>query len=120
MTAISPNPQRPESTGRFLGNGRTCDEPVHFDCERIETIVFERAADVSTAIAREIAGLIRARHAEGRSCVLGLATGSTPTQVYGELVRMHREEGLSFANVVTFNLDEYWPMPPEALQSYRR
>ena len=93
---------------------------MHFDCERIETIVFERAADVSVAIAREIAELIRARQAENRPCVLGLATGSTPTQVYGELVRMHREEGLSFANVVTFNLDEYWPMPPEALQSYRR
>ena len=120
MTAISPRSEPPESVHRFVGNGRTCDAPVHFDCERIETIVFERAADVSVAIAREIAELIRVRRSEDRACVLGLATGSTPTQVYGELVRMHREEGLSFANVVTFNLDEYWPMPPEALQSYRR
>ncbi len=130
MTATKPKPiadlQPASSTGeksvvgRYVANGRTCDAPVHFDTERIETMVFERAADVSVAIAREIAALIRERQASGDACVLGLATGSTPTQVYGELVRMHREEGLSFANVVTFNLDEYWPMRPEALQSYRR
>ena len=130
MTATKPKPiadlQPASSTGeksvvgRYVANGRTCDAPVHFDTERIETMVFERAADVSVAIAREIAALVRERQASGDACVLGLATGSTPTQVYGELVRMHREEGLSFANVVTFNLDEYWPMRPEALQSYRR
>lgn len=56
----------------------------------------------------------------GSPCVLGLATGSTPMHVYRELVRLHKEEGLSFANVVTFNLDEYYPMQPAALQSYRR
>ena len=43
----------------------------------------------------------------GRPCVLGLATGSTPKQVYRHLVRIHREEGVSFQHVVTFNLDEY-------------
>lgn len=130
MTAIEPNSptdrgQNPPSDetgggGRYIANGQACDAPVHFDVERIETIVFERAADVSIAIAQEIAALIRAREAVGARCVLGLATGSTPTQVYGELIRMHRDEKLSFANVVTFNLDEYWPMKPEALQSYRR
>ena len=50
----------------------------------------------------------------------GLATGSTPVNVYAELVRMHRDEGLSLANVVTFNLDEYFPMQPDCLQSYVR
>ena len=54
----------------------------------------------------------------GRRCVLGLATGSTPTHVYRELVRMHRAGQLSFANVATFNLDEYCGLPPEDLQSY--
>ena len=49
-----------------------------------------------------------------------IATGSTPTGVYDELVRLHKEEGLSFRNVVTFNLDEYWPMQPHELQSYHR
>ena len=106
--------------GQYVSNGQACDVPVHFEVEKIQTIVFGRAADVSVAIAKEIATLIRARQAGGARCVLGLATGSTPTQVYGELVRMHRTEGLSFENVVTFNLDEYWPMKPEALQSYRR
>ena len=88
--------------------------------ERIPTKVHARASDVSVAVAGEIADLIRARATQGMNCVLGLATGSTPTRVYDELVRMHREEGLSFANVVTFNLDEYYPMNPGELQSYRR
>lgn len=52
--------------------------------------------------------------------MLGLATGSTPTGVYAELIRLHKQEGLSFKNVITFNLDEYFPMPPRELQSYNR
>jgi glucosamine-6-phosphate deaminase len=74
----------------------------------------------SAAVAGQIAELIRTRAAEGRPCVLGLATGSSPTRVYEELVRLHREEGLSFQNVVSFNLDEYYPMAPDSLQSYVR
>jgi glucosamine-6-phosphate deaminase len=88
--------------------------------ERIDCRIFKHAGEASRAVAAEIATLIRSRHAENRSCVLGLATGSTPTGVYAELVRMHREEGLSFRNVVTFNLDEYYPMQPDELQSYVR
>ena len=88
--------------------------------ERTPTRVFARATEGSATVAREIADLIRAKAAKGERCVLGLATGSTPTGVYDELVRLHREEGLSFANVVTFNLDEYWPMQPHELQSYHR
>ncbi|MEM9185717.1 MAG: glucosamine-6-phosphate deaminase [Planctomycetota bacterium] len=88
--------------------------------EQIPCRVFHHARDASRAVAEQIAALIRGRAAEGRPCVLGLATGSTPTGVYNELVRMHREEGLSFQDVVTFNLDEYYPMRPEELQSYVR
>ena len=88
--------------------------------EKVPTRVIERAKDVSATVAREIADLIRAKAKLGEKCVLGLATGSTPTGVYDELVRLHREEGLSFKNVVTFNLDEYWPMQPHELQSYHR
>lgn len=88
--------------------------------ERIPVTVLDNPANVSTTIAAEIAALIRDRQAAGLPCVLGLATGSTPTGVYDELVRLHRDEGLSFNNVETFNLDEYFPMHPEALQSYRR
>ena len=88
--------------------------------ERIPTRVCAQAEQASAAVAGEIAALIRQRAAENKPCVLGLATGSTPIGVYAELVRLHREEGLSLANVVTFNLDEYFPMQPFELQSYRR
>ena len=71
-------------------------------------------------MAGQIADLIRRRAADGKTCVLGLATGSSPTRVYEELVRLHREDGLSFQNVVSFNLDEYFPMAPDSLQSYVR
>ena len=50
--------------------------------------------------------------------MLGLATGSTPLRVYKELIRMHKEEGLSFKNVVTFNLDEYYPILKTDPESY--
>ena len=88
--------------------------------ERIPCCAFKDAAAASEHVAGRIADLIRERASAGRPCVLGLATGSTPTTVYAELVRQHREEGLSFAGVHTFNLDEYYPMQPEELQSYVR
>lgn len=71
-------------------------------------------------VAQEVARLIREKQHQGQSCILGLATGSTPTRFYAELVKMHVNEGLSFRNVHTFNLDEYYPMQPDALQSYVR
>ncbi|HEY4234688.1 MAG TPA: glucosamine-6-phosphate deaminase [Lacipirellulaceae bacterium] len=88
--------------------------------EHIRVEIHAHPTDASVAVAREIAHLIRGRAAEGKSCILGLATGNTPVGIYNELVRIHREEGLSFANVVTFNLDEYYPMQPHELQSYVR
>ena len=88
--------------------------------ERIPCHVFQHATSASAYVAQQIADLIRSRAEEGKPCVLGLATGSTPTTVYAELVRLHREEGLSFAGVHTFNLDEYYPMQPNELQSYVR
>lgn len=88
--------------------------------EHIPTKIFEDATTASKKVAQSIANLIRQRNREGGSTVLGLATGSTPTQVYDELVRMHREDELSFKNVITFNLDEYYPMQPDSLQSYVR
>jgi glucosamine-6-phosphate deaminase len=88
--------------------------------ERIPVTVYSSSAMASKAVAAEIAELIRSKTARGETCVLGLATGSTPTSVYDELIRLHKEEGLSFKNVVTFNLDEYYPMKPDELQSYNR
>jgi glucosamine-6-phosphate deaminase len=88
--------------------------------EHVPLAVFPSSVEASKAVAREVAQLIRARQAENRTTVLGLATGSTPLNFYAELVRLHREEGLSFRNVVSFNLDEYCPLAPTHPQSYRR
>lgn len=88
--------------------------------ERIPVVTFDNNLAASKAVAAEIAALIRQRAEMGRFAVLGLATGSTPTRLYAELVRLHKKEGLSFKNVITFNLDEYFPMQPDALQSYVR
>ena len=88
--------------------------------ERLPVTVYDQPAEASRAVAREIADLVTSRAAVGKPTVLGLATGSTPVGVYDEIIRLHREEGVSFRSVVTFNLDEYWPMQPDALQSYHR
>ena len=88
--------------------------------ERIRTIILDDHEDIAIQVAERIAALIRERNAAGRPAVLGLATGSTPIGVYRELVRMHRDEKLSFRNVVTFNLDEYYPMPKDSIHSYHR
>lgn len=66
--------------------------------------------NASLKVAKKIKKLILQKQKEGKQCVLGLATGATPVSVYAELVRMHKEDGLSFKNVVTVNLDEYYPM----------
>ena len=88
--------------------------------ERIPCQVFDSSHHIAIAIAHHIADQIRESADAGRNCVLGLATGSTPVGIYDELVRLHKEEGLSFKNVITFNLDEYFPMQPNELQSYVR
>lgn len=82
-------------------------------------VVADHAA-IARLVAERIATLVRQRAREGSRAVLGLATGSTPIGVYRELIRLHQQEGLSFRHVVTFNLDEYWPMPPERIHSYHR
>lgn len=86
--------------------------------EKIPVEIFPSAKKGSQYTASVIAALIRQKQQEGKPCILGLATGSTPISMYAELVRMHKEEGLSFANVITFNLDEYYPLERDAYQSY--
>ncbi len=88
--------------------------------ENIPTVVFEDSSSASKAVANEIANLIRLKQENNQNCILGLATGSSPKGLYSELVRMHQEEGLSFKNVITFNLDEYYPMEPDSVNSYVR
>ncbi len=86
--------------------------------EKKHNVIFSSSTEGSIKVAKEIADLIISKKLKGELCVLGLATGSSPIKVYEELVRMHIEEGLSFLNVVTFNLDEYYPMTKDNIQSY--
>lgn len=88
---------------------------VHVPC-----YVFPTGFDLARRVSQIIASVIRERNALGRKAVLGLPTGSSPVGVYRELIRMHQEEKLDFSNVITFNLDEYFGIAPDALQSYHR
>ena len=87
--------------------------------ERVKVVIADYD-EIARIVARRIREVIIQRRGEGRTPVLGLATGSTPIGVYRELIRMHREEGLDFSDVVTFNLDEYYPMRPDSIHSYNR
>jgi glucosamine-6-phosphate deaminase len=86
--------------------------------EKIPVEIFKTPQDGSKYVAQVIALLIKEKEAQGKKAVIGLATGSTPKTLYAELVRLHNEEGLSFKNVITFNLDQYYPMEADALNSY--
>ena len=87
---------------------------------KIPTLVFPTSTQAARHVALMIESLIRQNNSAGRPTVLGLATGSTPVGLYRELIRLHKEAGLDFARVVTFNLDEYYPMTPDDAHSYRR
>lgn len=87
---------------------------------KIPTLVFPTSRQAARHVALMIESLIRQNNSAGLPTVLGLPTGSTPVGLYRELVRLHKEAGLDFSRVITFNLDEYYPMPPDDPQSYRR
>jgi glucosamine-6-phosphate deaminase len=99
------------------GKQKTIDLTDSF--EKISCTIFSDASAGSKYVANEISQLIREKQRKNEPCVLGLATGSTPISLYAELVRMHTEDGLSFKNVITFNLDEYYPLDKSAIQSYQ-
>lgn len=105
-------PQKTDITHKPIGQF----EETRF--EKIHNVIFSDSNAASIRVADEMADLIKKKQSQGKPCVLGLATGSSPIRVYEELVRKHKEEGLSFHNVVTFNLDEYLPMERSNIQSY--
>src|SRR5207237_8300798 len=90
------------------------------DRERIATVVVPDHDDLAVLLADRVADVIARTTAASGRCVLGLATGSTPLGIYRELIRRHRAGEVDFAGVVTFNLDEYYPMAPDNPHSYRR
>jgi glucosamine-6-phosphate deaminase len=87
---------------------------------KVPTLIFGNAREVDQHVALVVESLIRENNSAGLRTVLGLPTGSTPIGVYRELIRLHREDSLDLSNVVTFNLDEYWPMPKDSIHSYNR
>ncbi len=99
---------------------RTAPIDLSDSFEKIPVKIFASSDEGSKFVAQQVAAFIRDKQKKKEKCVLGLATGSTPKSLYAELVRMHREEKLSFKNVITFNLDEYYPIDNDALQSYNR
>ncbi|RNC89622.1 MAG: glucosamine-6-phosphate deaminase [Allomuricauda sp.] len=106
-----------------LPETQTLIEPMEEEIkkfEKVNTLIHNDSESASFYVANEIAALIRKRQKEGKMAILGLATGSTPTKVYDYLVKFHQEDGLSFKNVFTFNLDEYYPMQPDSIHSYVR
>src|SRR5436309_631061 len=91
----------------------------HVPSAKIPTLVFDTSSQATRHLALMIESLIRQNNSAGRPTVLGLPTGSTPVGLYRELIRLHKDAGLDLSRVVTFNLDEYQPMPPTDPHSYR-
>ncbi len=86
--------------------------------ERVPVQIFQDDKHACRTVAAEIAALIEANNARQKPTVLGLATGHTPVNVYAELIRRHRDQGLDLSRVITFNLDAYYPIDRSAIQSY--
>ena len=87
---------------------------------KVPTVIFETSSELAKYVASVVADLVRSKNEAGVPTILGLPTGSTPLGVYRELIRLHNEEQLDFSNVITFNLDEYWPMDPDSIHSYHK
>jgi glucosamine-6-phosphate deaminase len=86
--------------------------------EKVPVDVYNDSESASKTVAKRIAETIRRKQSEGSPCVLGLIAGSTAVSVYEELVSIHRTKGLSFKNVFVFNIDEYYPLSPQEIQSH--
>ena len=102
----------------MLNQNVSSDPSRYLRGTRVPTLLFRNSGDASRHVALMIESLIRQNNSAGRSTVLGLATGSTPVGLYRELIKRHREAQLDFSRVVTFNLDEYYPMKPDDVHSY--
>lgn len=96
------------------------DTNTYLRFEKIPTTIYTNSNSASKAVANEVASIIKIKQLRKEKCLLGLASGSSMVAFYEELVRLHKEEGLSFKNVLTFNVDEYYPMIPSSIQSYAK
>ncbi len=106
------NIQMEQAVGSAIGVSR--------DREHLPTVIYGDHDAIASALAERIIEVVHeATRARGR-CVLGLATGSTPIGVYRHLVQRHQRGDIDLRSVVTFNLDEYYPMAPDSFHSYHR
>ena len=108
LNRVSPRYYRPENA---------FERSVLTRLEKIPTDIYESAEEGANHVAYEIAQLIRDKQKAGRFCVLALPGGNSPRNVYSALIRIHKEEGLSFRNVIIFNLYEYYPLTSDAINS---
>jgi glucosamine-6-phosphate deaminase len=108
LNRVSPRYYRPENAFEIS---------VLTRFEKIPTDIYESVEEGAKYVANEIAQVIREKQKAGRFCVLALTGGSSPRNVYSELIRLHKEENLSFRNVIVFNLYEYYPLSPDAINS---
>ena len=108
LNRVSPRYYRPENA---------FERSVLTRLEKIPADIYESAEEGANHIACEIAQLIRDKQKAGRFCVLALPGGNSPRNVYSALIRIHKEEGLSFRNVIIFNLYEYYPLTSDAINS---
>ncbi|GHT73698.1 putative glucosamine-6-phosphate deaminase-like protein [Bacteroidia bacterium] len=88
--------------------------------EKVPLSIFTDADIASDLVAKQVAHLIREKQKTGENCVLGLVAGSTAVGVYERLAELHKKDGLSFKNVIVFNVDEYYPIAKDELQSHYR
>jgi glucosamine-6-phosphate deaminase len=109
-----------KNTLSALNTPNTTDKKSFLRFEKIHTIIYKDSVSASKSVAAEIASVIKVKQLRNERCLIGLATGSTMVAFYEELVRLHKEENLSFANVHTFNIDEFYPMDPNSIQSYSK
>ncbi len=120
MVARKPSPTPPASEPVARARPPVATLEGSRERERIRTVVVPDHDDLARLLADRIVEIITRETAANGRCVLGLATGSTPIGIYRELIRRHQAGEVDFARVVTFNLDEYYPMAPESPHSYHR
>lgn len=104
----------------ILNYPNSSDVKTYLRFEKIPTTIYVDSDLASLAVANEVASIIKIKQLRKEKCLIGLASGSTMVAFYEELVRLHKKEGLSFKNVLSFNIDEFYPMPPSSIQSYAR
>ncbi len=103
-----------------LNYPNSSDDKTFLRFENIPTTIYLDSNSASVAVANEVASIIKIKQLRKEKCLIGLASGSTMVAFYEELVRLHKKEGLSFKNVLSFNIDEFYPMSPNSIQSYAK